>query len=605
MPRYNRRQYERPDYSQQPDNTRVNSQRVLPDPSLAAERLARIQARERNLRRSGVIPYRDIHQYFDDQRYENNRYDLEDARSKKIRDNQIAQTVAANQGTIWDTEQLDRNTRMINLANSQFTASQQVPAYMRYSNPGDVKRAIYGNSPLASGIQGAYNSTIGILTDPEYGAVATYDKIRDGKLDAWGAARNIGLNVLALSPFIGGLSLSGAKGAGNAISEAGNTATRALNNTATNVRNTISTLGNNARQMLYGSPEVQLALPGRGAMTVPISEAVPIARTAPISLEYPAINGITKTLGSIVSNAPYSVVANGLYNNARIMEFPVTNGTVASERSTIEQPQESQEQSIPEQQRNPEPEQNPTPEQPQESPKQPQQSPETYQITPQEQAMYDLIKDSTKRSDWIQFAEAFPNYDSPLFKIAIKKIGKSRFRRTPKVVEDYKAYLIQKNIPTSVSENTITEAVKKYPWYKGGNWGAQTPKEFVQNYLNPFHNGTLMKHLYLTVPETVIDSWLNRRGWASGPVTQYGNYIPAITETLFGGSESNFSPLGIYGLGSSSNTPATTDTTKTNTSEPTVTVEDQAQKEANDIKAYIDELNRKSQERTDSTMNSM
>nr|DAM35448.1 MAG TPA: hypothetical protein [Bacteriophage sp.] len=127
---------------------------------------------------------------------------------------------------------------------------------MRYSNPEDVNRVIYGNSPLASGIKGAYNATIGTLTDPEYGVAATYDKIRDGKLDAWGAARNIGLNVLAIAPFIGGLSLSSAKGAGTAVNEAGNTATRALNTAATNVRNTISTLVNKANQMLYGSPEV-------------------------------------------------------------------------------------------------------------------------------------------------------------------------------------------------------------------------------------------------------------------------------------------------------------------------------------------------------------
>nr|DAM35446.1 MAG TPA: hypothetical protein [Bacteriophage sp.] len=77
-------------------------------------------------------------------------------------------------------------------------------------------------------------------------------------------------------------------------------------------------------------------------MTVPISEAVatPITRTVatPISLDYPLINGITKTLGSIVSNAPYSVVANGLYNNARIMadEAPVANESAASETPTSE-----------------------------------------------------------------------------------------------------------------------------------------------------------------------------------------------------------------------------------------------------------------------------
>lgn len=216
------------------------------------------------------------------------RFQKEEEEYRRQRDQELQNEI------LYDTDILDKNTRNINYANNQFTASQQVPTYMRYANPKDVDRVIYGNSPLASGIKGAYNATIGTLTDPEYGVAATYDKIRDGKLDAWGAARNIGLNLLAISPFIGGLNLSSAKGAGTAINEAGNTATRALNTAATlgnkvatNVRNTAATLGNKASQMLYGSPQLQLAMPG--GYTVSEAIATPIARTiaTPISLDYP------------------------------------------------------------------------------------------------------------------------------------------------------------------------------------------------------------------------------------------------------------------------------------------------------------------------------
>lgn len=576
----------RGNYAMPNDNTTVYNQRTEVLPEIVDSRQQRIlntineaKAKKGYRIRSGQNPYANSQEVFDawktpdaQQMWDDFRFQKEEEEYKRQRDQELQNEI------LYDTDILDQNTRNINYANNQFTASQQVPAYMRYSNPEDVNRAIYGNSPLASGIKGAYNATIGTLTDPEYGVAATYNKIRDGKLDAWGAARNIGLNVLALSPFIGGLSLSGAKGAGNAISEAGNTATRALNNTATNVRNTISTLGNNARQILYGSPNVQLALPGGGTMTVPISEAASIARTAPISLEYPAINGITKTLGYIVSNAPYSVVANGLYNNARIMadEAPVANETSASETPTsetsvVEQPQESQEQPTPEQpQQNPEPEQNPTPEQPQQNPNQP---------TPEEKAEWEQVKELDSYNALVDFARDNPN--SPYFKQAvalIKDKNPKGFLGIPKRLPDFiRKYESARN----KVNNTSAIPTVNYPAWKGGDWRARSVPEFLQNYANPFHKGTLMKHVYLTVPESIIDRRLNKAGYISGPLTQNLNYFPWLSDLIFGGEETDYNPFEIYGFGNSSTSTTPKDTTDSTAHEPVVTHEDSSTMQTN------------------------
>ena len=589
----------RGNYAMPNDNTTVYNQRTEVLPEIVDSGRQRIlntineaKAKIRYRIRSGQKPLATSEEVFDaysipitQQIWDDYRFQREEEAYKRQRDQELQNEI------FYDADILDQNTRNINYANNQFTASQQVPAYMRYSNPEDVNRAIYGNSPLASGIKGAYNATIGTLTDPEYGVYATYDKIRDGKLDAWEAARNIGLNVLAISPFIGGLNLSSARGAGTAINEAGNTATRALNTAATNVRNTISTLGNKASQMLYGSPKVQLALPGGGTMTVPISEAASIARIAPISLEYPAINGITKTingitktLGSIVSNAPYSVVANGLYNNARIMadEAPVANESAASETPTsetsaVEQSQESQEQPTPEQpQQNPEPEQ-PTPEQPQENPNQPQQN--TRQPTPEEEAKWQQAKEMDSYNGYVDFARDNPN--SPYFKQAITLIKdknpKGFLGRSKKLPDFVRKYEAEQNKIAANSGNAT--AAKEYKWWLGGDWHANKSfGQFIHNYVSPFNaSGFVKQAAIFPAGEFLFDSVYNRMSDSTGThLLKYGN-LPALGFRLF-----NWLTPGIKRtLNVTDVNKSPKDTTESTIHEPVITREDSSTMQTN------------------------
>lgn len=592
-------------YAMPNDNTTVYNQRTEVLPEIVDSRQQRIlntineaKAKKGYRIRSGQNPYANSQEVFDawktpdaQQMWDDFRFQKEEEEYKRQRDQELQNEI------LYDTDILDQNTRNINYTNNQFTASQQVPAYMRYANPKDVDRVIYGNSPLASGIKGAYNATIGTLTDPEYGVSATYDKIRDGKLDAWGAARNIGLNLLALSPFMGGLNLSSAKGAGTAINEAGNTATRALNTAATlgnkvatNVRNTAATLGNKASQMLYGSPQLQLAMPG--GYTVSEAIATPIARTiaTPISLDYPLINGITKTLSTAVSNAPYSVVANGLYNNARVMadEAPAANESATSETSEVGKSQENPAQPAPEQpQQNPEPEQ-PAPKQPQESPNQPQQNPN--QPTPEEKAAWEQVKELDSYNALVDFARDNPN--SPYFKQAvalIKDKNPKGFLGIPKRLPDFiRKYESARN----KVNNTSAIPTVNYPAWKGGDWRARSVPEFLQNYVNPFHKGTLMKHLYLTVPESIIDRRLNKAGYISGPFTQNLNYFPLLSNLIFGGEETDYNPFEIYGFGNSSTSTTPKDTTKSIIHEPVVTREDSSEMQTN---SFNTDMNNSSQ----------
>lgn len=595
-------------YSMPTDNTTVYNSRAEALPEIVDTRRQRImdtineaKAKKAYNIRSGRNPSANSQDVLEawsvpiaQQMWDDWRFQREEEEYKRQRDQELANEV------LYDTDILDQNTRNINNANNQFTATSQIPAYMRYANPKDVNNAVYGNSPLASGIKGAYNATIGTLTDPEYGIAATYDKIRNGELDGWGAARNIGLNILALSPFIGGLSLSSAKGAGTAIDEAGNAVTRSLNNAATNVRNaatnvrnTISTLGNNARQMLYGSPEVQLALPGGGTMTVPISEAAPIARTitapiartAPISLEYSAINGLTKALNGVVSNAPYSVVANGLYNNARIMadEAPVANERAASETPTsetsaVEQPQESQEQPIPEQpQQNPEPEQ-PTPEQPQENSNQPQQN--TRQPT-SEEAKWQQAKEMDSYNGYVDFARDNPN--SPYFKQAITLIKDKNpkgFLGRPKKLPDFiRKYEAEQNKIAANSGNAT--AAKEYKWWLGGDWHANKSfGQFIHNYVSPFNASGLWKQgVIFPAGEFLLDSAYNKMFDSTGThLLKYGT-VPALGFQLFNWLAPGMKrTLNITDVNKSPK-----DTTESIIQEPVLTRNDSTQKQTSEL----------------------